>query len=200
MKRYKKIVISILLIGGILFISGCASKPKFKGKGDLCGLVIDENNCPVKDFIINCRPVDGKIIPVQPVLTNESGLFVFNSLPSGKYSISGEKNNFQRIRPTTYWFEDRAKIVCFQTKSYKSSILQAEELIRLGQPGEARKVLKGICCEKDSDQQLLVKLYQFYTAENKKEKRAVVAYMKKRKLPEASFYKKYTEKLEEIIK
>ena len=35
----------------VFFIS-CKTMPRFKGEGDLCGLVVDENNEPVKDFLI----------------------------------------------------------------------------------------------------------------------------------------------------
>ena len=35
-----------LFLASFLFLS-CASKPKFSGQADLCGLVVDENNNPV---------------------------------------------------------------------------------------------------------------------------------------------------------
>ena len=79
----KKIILLFMALG-LLFFS-CATKPAFNGCGDLCGLVVDENNYPVKDFIVYCEPSEkgwslenglpGK--DIQPVLTNESGLFVF---------------------------------------------------------------------------------------------------------------------------
>ena len=34
-----------------LYITSCATNPKFSGTGDLCGLVVDENNKPIKDFV-----------------------------------------------------------------------------------------------------------------------------------------------------
>ena len=44
--------IKMILAAGVLLFCGCASEPGFKGKGDLCGLVIDENNRPVRDFVV----------------------------------------------------------------------------------------------------------------------------------------------------
>lgn len=141
-----------LLLFCLLFVS-CASKPLFKGKGDLCGLVIDENNRPVKDFVVNCKPAEIKLhskIVIPPVLTNESGLFVFYGLPSGDYFVSGQKKNYLKISKTKYSFNDRGKILCLQTKGFRAVVLQAEDQIRLGQTEEALSLLRGIACETDS--------------------------------------------------
>ena len=73
--------LAVLISVTVLFFS-CASKPVFSGKGDLCGLVVDENSKPVKDFVIYCesKSAGKKLAEVKPVLTNESGLFVFYDL------------------------------------------------------------------------------------------------------------------------
>ena len=39
----------------IFVMLSCKSMPRFKGEGDLCGLVVDENNEPVRDFLIYCK-------------------------------------------------------------------------------------------------------------------------------------------------
>ena len=146
-----------------LQISSCASKPSFEGKSDLCGLVIDENNAPVKDFIVSCKPADvktwGAKPVISPVLTNESGLFVFYGLSSGQYYLSGEKTNYIRLEESLYRFDDRTKIICLQTKGFKAAVLSAEELLRLNQKKEAAALLGELCCEPGSPEEKFFKDY-----------------------------------------
>ena len=160
-----------------LFFTACATKPGFDGRGDLCGLVIDENNAPVKDFIVEVSPagaatgkLGGTMIPPRPVLTNESGLFVFYGLPSGVYLLSGARTGYLRISENPYRFDDRTKIICLQTKSFRAAVLCAEELISLGQTEEAGEVLDGICCESGSPEEVFFKEYISKLKEVKNEK------------------------------
>lgn len=187
--------IMILCIASGLFFLACASKPGFDGRGDLCGLIIDENNKPVKDFIVYCS-TSGNYI--QPVLTNESGLFVFPSLHSGEYKISGEKNNYLRIEKVVYRFNNRTNILCLQTKSFKAALLKAEELLYLGQTKAAMDVLEKISCEKKSPQQKLVLFFKFFALETNKEKRTLLDKIKKN--TSTDLFKNLEAKLEEEIK
>ena len=189
-----KIAGLILLI--CFLFAACASKPKFKGKGDLCGLVIDENNQPVKDFVVHCSSADGQVQIINPVITNESGIFVFYDVNSGKYNLSGKKNNYLEIEKVSYSFDDRSKIICLQTKTINAAFAKAEELIRLGQPAEAGKILDGICCEPKSREKLLVKAYKYFSTEKAREKKSLLADMKKAGKHEDLFFKTYAEKLE----
>lgn len=179
---------------------GCASKPRFKGKGDLCGLVIDENNAPVNDFVVYCHSGDANVQVIQPVKTNESGLFVFYGITSGEYFLSGNKNNYLRIEKTAYRFDDRSKIICLQTKSLRAAIMSVEELLCLGQISEARKVLKNICCEEKSKEKKLLKAFEFYVSDKDRERKAILLDLKKTSKKEIAFFKEYTAKLEEVIK
>ncbi len=191
-----------------LYITSCATNPKFSGTGDLCGLVVDENNKPIKDFVIYCYPsitnIKTQTINIKPVITNESGLFVFYGLPSGSYTISGEKPNYLRLSETPYQFSDRGKILCLQTKSFKAAVKTAEELIALGQTKEARSLLNGISTKKLSSEKYLVTAYQLFTVESEREKRSLMnelrAALKKQQIPQSEkvFYKEFLEKLEEV--
>jgi len=185
----------ILCIASGLFFLACASKPDFDGRGDLCGLIIDENNKPVKDFIVYCSSSGNYI---QPVLTNESGLFVFPSLHSGEYKISGEKNNYLRIEKVVYRFNNRTNILCLQTKSFKAALLKAEELLYLGQTKAAMDVLEKISCEKKSPQQKLVMFFKFFALETNKEKRTLLENIKKN--TSTDLFNNLEAKLEEEIK
>ena len=200
MKRKTFYYVTALFMFYSITFSGCASKPRFEGKADLCGLILDENNAPVKDFIVRCTGAGGKPVVTKPVITNENGLFVFYGVPSGKYVLSGEKNNYLRIKQVPYDFNDRAKIICLQTKTFKGAILSAEELIRLDQTVEAGKLLGNICCESKSKEQLYIKAYQFYAVENARKKKALIADLKKKNKFETDFFANYAAKLEEVNK
>ena len=198
----KKIIYFMGIISFIFLITACASKPGFKGEGDLCGLVIDENNAPVKDFVVYCKAagLTGQII--NPVKTNESGIFVFYDVKSGKYFLSGKKKNYLEIESLPYEFNDRTKILCLQTKTAKASFSKAEEMIRLGLPDEADKILKAICCEPGSKDALYVKAYRFFTSENQNQKEALVEDLKKSgdKTGNSSlFFKDFSANLEKAL-
>ena len=184
----------------LVFFSSCVSKPKFEGKGDLCGLIIDENNHPVKDFVVVCnaRGVSAQVI--KPVATNESGLFVFYDLPSGTYSISGEKNNYMGLSGTDYRFDDRTKIICLQVKTFKAAIENAEELIRLGEKKEAIKILDSISCERKSNEALIIQAYRFFTAESDKERKSAAEKFKKSVRNGPVIMTDYSQKLLEVVK
>ena len=186
----------IIVIFAILF-SGCASKPRFKGHGDLCGLVIDENNKPIKDFVVYCQPVDTVPQIVKPVITNESGLFVFYDVSSGKYLLSGEKNNYLRISKTSYNFDDRTKIFCMQTKSLKAALETVEEKLRLNQKDDAEELLKNICCESKSPEENLINAYLFFTTDKNWKRKNLISHLKHYKGAEHDFFNQYAEKLEE---
>lgn len=188
----------IFIFISILFFSGCASSPKFSGEGDLCGLIIDENNKPVKDFVVRC--CNKNLQSEKPVITNESGLFVFNDVPSGNYLLWGEKLNYLRIPKTTYKFNDRSKIICLQTKSFKASLLQAEDLIALDQTEEAEKLINDICYESKSYEAQIIQAYKFFITKSEKEKKSLIKKMKKSNGPEKLFFKEFAEKLEEVMK
>ena len=153
MKRKIKRKSILLIFLSLLIFNGCASKPGFKGKGDLCGLVVDENNKPVRDFVVY-NSSGGK-----PALTNETGIFVFYDLPSGDYFLSGEKKNYLRIKENFYRFNDRSKIIVLQTKSFNAVILNAQELLQLNQFEEASKLLQSVCCEDNSPEQQFFEKY-----------------------------------------
>lgn len=186
----------------IFFLISCASKPHFEGQGDLCGIIIDENNKPVKDFIVYCKASDKKVSAKNPgpVKTNESGLFVIYGVPSGDYLLSGSKNNYLSIDPVLYSFEDRTRIICLQTRSYKSAILRAEELIGMGQIKEAESLIAKINCEKDSREELYIKFYQFLLSEDKDNRVSIFKNLRKSNFPNDSFFMDFTNKLEEMLK
>ena len=185
------------------FCVSCVSKPRFEGNGDLCGLVIDETNKPVKDFVVYCKSADVKLIKISPVITNESGLFVFHNIPSGDYLISGNKNNFMQIKNTKYNFNDRSKIFCIQTKSFKNVLENVYELIYLGERERASALLDSIIVEDKSYESLIIMFYRFFIAKTTEERKQIALELSKAiyiDFEHSDFYRKYAEKLLEEIK
>ena len=84
----------------IALVSSCKSLPSFKGEGDLCGLIVDENNSPVKDFVIYCK----NELDTRTALTDENGMFVVHGVPSGVYKISGQKKNYVKLENAEFLF------------------------------------------------------------------------------------------------
>ena len=194
----KKLVIGFAF--AVFLFSSCASKPKFQGKGDLCGMIIDENNHPVKDFVVVCNAKGVSAQIIRPVATNESGIFVFYDVPSGNYSLSGEKKNYMKLSDTDYRFDDRTKIICLQVKSFKAAIENAEELIRLGEKKEAIKILDSISCERKSTESLIIQAHKFFTAESDKERKSAAAKFKKSVSHGPAILTEYSQKLLEVVK
>ncbi len=186
------------------FFVACASKPRFQGNGDLCGLVIDENNQPVKDFIVYCKSAE-KLQVIKPVMTNESGLFVFYDLSSGRYFLTGEKTNYLKLNKTIYEFNDRSKIFCIQTKTFKGTIKESVELLHLGQKNEAALLLDSLCVQKNSPEELIICSYKFFTIESYEERKKLALALNKKVEKRAEFIKpefikEYSQKLLEVLK
>lgn len=184
----------------VFLFSSCVSKPKFEGKGYLCGMIIDENNHPVKDFIVVCNAKGVSAQVIRPVATNESGIFVFYDLPSGRYSLSGEKKNYMKLSNTDYRFDDRAKIICLQVKTFRAAIENAEELIRLGEKDEAIKILDSISCERKSNEALIIQAHKFFTADSDKERKSAAAKFKKSVSHGPDYLTDFSQKLLEVMK
>lgn len=189
--------LSLLLV--FYLLTACASKPGFKGNGDLCGLVIDENNAPVKDFVVYCKAAGFNNQIIDPVKTNESGIFVFYDIKSGNYFLSGKKKNYLEIGKTPYEFNDRSKILCLQTKTARASFSKADELIRLGLREEADKILQAIYCEPGSKESSYIKAYRFFTLENENQKKVLAKDLKNAAEENSIFFKDYSAGLEKAL-
>lgn len=189
----KKAGLIILLCIFCMFVTGCLSKPKFEGYGDLCGLVVDENNRPVSDFIVSCSVIK------RPVVTNESGLFVFYSLPSGEYTLSGKKLNYLQLKDVHYKFNDRSKILVLQTKSFSAAILSAQEDLRLGQKESAKQLLDDIYYAPGSQEDSYIRMVRFYTLPDKRNQQKYYAKLKRKINVDETFFNEYIKKMEEVI-
>lgn len=161
-KSYSALVIFLLVL------SGCSSVPKFKGKGDLCGVVVDENNKPIKDFTVYCN---SSLMAKKGTLTSETGMFVFQDMPSDDYVISGEKKGYVRLENTKYKFYDRGKIFCSQVIGIEKALDNVEEKILLQEYKEAQEILKTIEYGWGSYEGKVVKYYQDFISKLIKEEK-----------------------------
>ena len=178
--KFKKIFFEVLIFLCIpvisLLYSGCASTSSFSGTGDLCGIVIDQNNQPVKGFLVFYKK-NNRVI--QTALTSDSGMFVFNGVPGGKCKISGEKENFVRLNDVEYDFCDRGKLFCCQIKTADFAFDNIDELLIRGEKQKALSVLNDICYESNSAVEATVLVYRFYLSSSVSEKTELVERLKK---------------------
>lgn len=151
-----KLVRICILVVGIFSAVSCASTPKFSGNGDLCGMIVDENNVPIKDFVVMCVKANGTI---GRAVTNEGGIFAIQDVSAGKYFISGEKVGYARITNEPYSFNSREKIFCCKVNSSRAAIEAAENQIKCGNLKNAIKLLNEIYYKKGSMDEVSVLVY-----------------------------------------
>ena len=168
----------------IALVSSCKSLPSFKGEGDLCGLIVDENNSPVKDFVIYCK----NELDTRTALTDENGMFVVHGVPSGVYKISGQKKNYVKLENAEFLFTDRNKIFCCQVASVEGAFESVEELIIRGEHYDRR-----------TPQEAVVLTYRFFLTDKIREKKKIASSIKKIGRIENVDYSQYAELLEGLI-
>ena len=204
--KLKKFLLNLCLLLLFLFlldamILSCATKPKFSGNADLCGLVVDENNRPVKGFVI--RAFCG-ISGIKSALTNENGIFVIENVPSGKIVISGEKKNYLKLSDANYQFIDRSDIFCCQVKSVKAVINLVDELLMRDENQLALDLLDNVSCEKKSMEWRVVQSYKFFLTESKHKKKEILSSLKQtagfEEAERQAFLSEYAKSLEVFIK
>lgn len=185
-----------LFLASFLFLS-CASKPKFSGQADLCGLVVDENNNPVTGVVIYCTK-DGLLN--KSAITNDSGVFVIQNVSSGNLYLSGQKENYTRLEKTEYLFHKRTEIICFQITSFKGAIKKTEDLLLRNERQLAFDLLESIECEKFSEEEALINAYKFFISKEGQEQKRLLSEIKKTKGAHTEFLNNYCDLLEACIK
>ena len=203
MKKRKliKLVCTRMLIPGlfVLFISviflSCKTLPKFKGDADLCGLIVDENNTPVKDFVIYCKTD----FETNTALTDESGMFVIHGVSSDVYTISGMKKNYAKLENEQFLFTDRSKIFCCQVESIEGAFKTVEEYILRGEKKKAEEVLDSLYYDKKTPQEAVVLVYRFFLAEKNRDKKRIASSIRKLGKIDNVDYSQYADALEGLI-
>ena len=191
------VIFSMIVCSAIfsVFIS-CASKPKFTGCADLCGLVVDEKNRPVQDFLIYCR---GSMGENHTALTNESGIFVIQNVPCGSYEISGQKTQFMELEKTEYSFFDRTKIFCCQVFSFDAAMDSVLNLMQRGENKQAEKVLNSVTYENNSAEEAVIQFYKFYLTDSNKDRLKIIAKLRRLSVHGINDCSAFADTLEESI-
>ena len=179
----------------LAFLS-CKTIPRFKGQGDLCGLVVDENNEPVKDFLIYCK---NEFEVTSTALTNETGMFVIHGVPSGIYKISGKKKDYAKLAWVEFYFTDRDRIFCCQVESIEGAFKTAEQFMLRGEIKNAESVIDSLYCDKKTPQQAVVLVYKFFLSEKNREKKRIINEIRKIGRIEDVDYSEYADSLEELL-
>lgn len=196
--------LSLLFLFAFLIVS-CATKPKFTGNADLCGLVVDENNRPVKGFIIHASC---GLSGMRSAVTNENGIFVIENVPSGKIVISGEKKNYSKLSNVNYQFINRTDILCCQIKSIRSVIKLVDELLERDEIQSACNLLDNVACEKKSVEWALIQSYKFFLTDSNHKKKEILSLLKS-EMSESrdelfaerrKFFSEYTKEMEVSLK
>ena len=179
----------------LAFLS-CKTIPRFKGQGDLCGLVVDENNEPVKDFLIYCK---NEFEVTSTALTNETGMFVIHGVPSGIYKISGKKKDYAKLAWVEFYFTDRDRIFCCQVESIEGAFKTAEQFMLRGEIKNAEAVIDSLYYDKKTPQQAVVLVYKFFLSEKNREKKRIINEIRKIGRIEDVDYSEYADSLEELL-
>ena len=156
-----------IVIFGWLFLMtvmiSCASKKGFSGGTELCGVVLDEKNRGVENFVVTCMH-NG--VEKFSTMTNENGIFVFNNMKCGKYIVSGEKCGYGMIVDNEFDFNSRGKILCCKVNSMEEVLMAVEKQIKIQNYVLAKKLLKEVKFEKDTPMEATVLFYQGYVDVN----------------------------------
>lgn len=192
----KNCLLPLLVCCALSVCLSCKTMPRFKGEGDLCGLVVDENNEPVKDFLIYCK---NEFEITNTAMTNETGMFVVHNVPSGVYKISGKKKDFVKLEATPFYYTDRDRIFCCQVSSIDAAFITVEQLMQRGEKKKAAELLENLYCEKKSPEQAVILVYKFFLSEKKREKKRYVSEIRKLGKIGMVDYSKFADSLEELI-
>ena len=183
-----------IIFFSVSFIS-CNTLPKFKGEADLCGLIVDENNTPVKDFVIYCKTD----FETNTALTDESGMFVIHGISSDVYTISGMKKNYAKLENEQFLFTDRSEIFCCQVESIEGAFKTVEEYILRGERKKAEEVIDSLYYDKKTPQEAVVLVYRFFLAEKNRDKKRIVSSIRKLGKIDDVDYSQYADALEGLI-
>lgn len=174
-----------------MVLSGCASTARFNGKGDFCGLIVDEENRPVENFFVQLW---NNGLPSGSAVTNGSGIFVVENVPAGSYRISGKKWNYERLDDKRVEFFSRGKVFCFQTRSADEVFDAVDRFILTERFSEAEDLLERLEIESRSVCEAVWFCYMAYVCrlkgDVKGEKRFVGRVLKNRKIECGKFIEK----------
>lgn len=151
-----------LILSLILFFANCKSVPVKREIADFCGFVIDENNNPVKNFLISVQTSD---LQIKKAITNDGGIFVINNIKLGNLKIEGKKEGFSKYLNENIEFYDRTKILCIKISSADFVLENFHSNIKAKNFESAQKNLESIFCEESNNLKKVILEYEKFLKE-----------------------------------
>jgi len=165
--KVKGFYLHLCLMLCICYVS-CSSVPVKIQTADLCGLVIDENNRPIEDFVISVIGLGGEC---KTGVTGRNGLFMIADIQTGILDIVGFKNGYAKYRDKKYEFYSREKILCIQVNSADAILDKADRYLSAGRVEEAESEISEICCKDCKVLERVISEYKKVIGERKNDKK-----------------------------
>lgn len=192
-KYYLKSALLAFLILDVFFVS-CVSNEKLNERCDLCGIVVDEKNMPIDEYVIY-----GKNGTYETsAITNSNGLFVLQNMPKGNCEIYGEKKGYCDLSEK-YFFYDMSKILCCQINSLHGAIDDVEKLIKQNEYKKANEIIDEVKFEHTTNEEIVVYSYKVYLDYKLREKEKMVIDLNYLKELDNQKISDFIEKMEELI-
>lgn len=192
-KYYLKSALLAFLILDVFFVS-CVSNEKLNDRCDLCGIVVDEKNMPIDEYVIY-----GKNGTYETsAITNSNGLFVLKNMPKGNCEIYGEKKGYCDLSEK-YFFYDMSKILCCQINSLPGAIDDVEKLIKQNEYKKANEIIDEVKFEHTTNEEIVVYSYKVYLDYKLREKEKMVIDLNYLKELDNQKISDFIEKMEELI-
>lgn len=154
-----KIKVYVISIIALISFNSCKTSECIYKSGTLCGVVVDENNKPVQDFLITCN---SQSCSKQSAVTNESGIFVFPQVNTGKYFIEGSKFNYAKIAKNEYEFYDSSSLICIQVMSLNEILKTVDSFIKVGEFEKGVNLLNSVKVKTGSLSEIIYLCYAAY--------------------------------------
>lgn len=130
----------LLVTCSFLFFVSCASNPKTTfAKGDFCGLVVDENNKPVKEFVLEVNNQFGG----GTYVTSENGVFRVPQIETGAIWIKGKKKKYTVLEDEIEFLANQ-NIFCWQVKSLPGVLDEVKVCVKTEQYNKALNNLESV--------------------------------------------------------
>ncbi|MCF0242880.1 MAG: carboxypeptidase regulatory-like domain-containing protein [Treponema sp.] len=149
MKKWIKFVLIIP------FFISCAST-QLSEKGNLVGLVVDENNKPVDEYVLHLETEKGKRFSA---MTSVDGIFVIENLSRGNHRIEGNKDLYEKLNQELI-FNDYSKVFCFEVLTADGIFNKANKKIKEGNISEADVLISKLQCNTSETVGEVLKFYK----------------------------------------
>lgn len=152
-----------------LFVS-CSSVKGFKGKADFCGILTDSHNHGLAGYTV-C--MDGN----RKYVTNDSGIFVFSSVPSQNIHVTGYKTGYEKIDCETYFYDEN-NFVCFKVRTKDEVIEEIELCLEEKEYLKAEELLDSIDYSEHDEKLIFLRSIIKYLQDQTKEARKLMSKIK----------------------